>query len=412
MPNALTMMTTATAGGKTAATEKPEPKFSGKSDFADFLAKDEGALPTGSKEPKKPEPGQQIDVEIVEAEEMVDPMLSQAKFSRASDSDRWVLPLEQSIPAEELAGASYSQSLGGNGESRVLSQTAPSGAPVGMTPSSEAPHPEAVDISRRQNQQEPSLNDQPRVVSDMARTSPGQDTQMRFNPGDDVAPTHFRQKEDDVHRKASVDAAPEQSPAEARKSAPQPTPGPTSLNSIQLAKITDAATGQDFIPEDGTGDFAPSHELASVHSQRDFMPSPAGVASPARPEVARSIAGQLAAVITAKPGGGSVEIALNPDELGKVAITLTARDDGMHMVIAADRQETLDLMRRHISILSSEFRDLGLGNLSFDLGTSSNAQQDDETPSGQSVVLTAETETETFDPHLRASPNRALDLRL
>ena len=71
-----------------------------------------------------------------------------------------------------------------------------------------------------------------------------------------------------------------------------------------------------------------------------------------------------------------IEVALNPEELGRVSIVLNGREDGMHMTISAERPETLDMMRRHLSVLEAEFQNFGLGDLSFDLGTSADAQQD------------------------------------
>ncbi|CUH50429.1 flagellar hook-length control protein FliK [Ruegeria atlantica] len=61
----------------------------------------------------------------------------------------------------------------------------------------------------------------------------------------------------------------------------------------------------------------------------------------ARPETARAVAGQMAAVINTQPKSGSIEIALNPEELGRVSIMLNGRDDGLHLTISAERPETL-----------------------------------------------------------------------
>nr|WP_254429082.1 MULTISPECIES: flagellar hook-length control protein FliK [unclassified Ruegeria] len=106
---------------------------------------------------------------------------------------------------------------------------------------------------------------------------------------------------------------------------------------------------------------------------RETTPQLSAPSASARAELARAIAGQLAATIQTRPGTGITEIALNPEELGRVSIVLNGRDDGLHMTIALERPETLELMRRHISVLSEEFQKLGYGALSFDLGTASDA---------------------------------------
>ena len=46
-------------------------------------------------------------------------------------------------------------------------------------------------------------------------------------------------------------------------------------------------------------------------------------------------------------GEGQLEIRLSPEELGQVRMTLRPREDGIALLLTADRPETLDLMRRH-----------------------------------------------------------------
>ncbi|WP_171124514.1 MULTISPECIES: flagellar hook-length control protein FliK [unclassified Ruegeria] len=133
-----------------------------------------------------------------------------------------------------------------------------------------------------------------------------------------------------------------------------------------------------------------------------------------RAEVARAIAGQMAAVIHTRRQAGAIEIALNPEELGRVSIVLNGRDDGVHLTIAAERPETLDIMRRHISVLEAGFRALGFGDLSFDLGYSSDAQQNGQDDMAQSPF---EPEREAPSPSNTQVPSRVgasgrIDIRL
>jgi len=151
--------------------------------------------------------------------------------------------------------------------------------------------------------------------------------------------------------------------------------------------------------------FSPTREAGQI------VPSPSATA---RAETARAIAGQMAVAISTRPQSGAIEIALNPEELGRVSIVLNGRDDGLHMTIAAERPETLETMRRHLSVLEAEFQNLGLGALSIDLGTSSDAERDeaeteDQTPSRASgPEHIAET-----DPALsKNGPDGRIDLRL
>ncbi|WP_170479302.1 flagellar hook-length control protein FliK [Ruegeria arenilitoris] len=133
-----------------------------------------------------------------------------------------------------------------------------------------------------------------------------------------------------------------------------------------------------------------------------------------RPETARAVAGQIAAVVTTKPGSGNVEIALNPEELGRVSISMGGREDGFYLMISAERPETLDLMRRHIGVLSAEFQKLGLGDLSFDLSMAWGSHQDANDSPQQALFDDTDSE-DLAEPAPRPTPaglERGLDLRL
>ncbi len=71
-----------------------------------------------------------------------------------------------------------------------------------------------------------------------------------------------------------------------------------------------------------------------------------------------------------------VEIALNPEELGRVRMALTRTETGMTVAILADRPETLDLMRRHIDQLAAEFERLGYTDIGFSFGADTQQGRD------------------------------------
>ena len=112
-----------------------------------------------------------------------------------------------------------------------------------------------------------------------------------------------------------------------------------------------------------------------------------------------------------------VELILNPDELGKVQLTLSTRPDAVSMIIVADRPDTLDLMRRNIDGLAQELRNMGYANVSFDFGQSPRQGH----PSAQSGVQaqgtdwrSAEALAPVHPPALapQAVQGSGLDLRL
>ena len=87
------------------------------------------------------------------------------------------------------------------------------------------------------------------------------------------------------------------------------------------------------------------------------------------------VARQIVAALAPPPAGGAMqvttfegvtEIALSPDELGRVSISVSGQDRPV-IVIMAERPETLDLLRRNADQLGAELRDAGLdgGALSF-----------------------------------------------
>ena len=61
-----------------------------------------------------------------------------------------------------------------------------------------------------------------------------------------------------------------------------------------------------------------------------------------------------------------IEIALSPEELGKVRLSLQMTEgQSLQIVVAAERAETLELLRRNIDSLMNEFKELGYENNGF-----------------------------------------------
>ena len=147
----------------------------------------------------------------------------------------------------------------------------------------------------------------------------------------------------------------------------------------------------------------PSGDPARLSEQVSFgtSVSEAPIASAARPEMIRSIAAQMAA---AAPRGmqAPVEIALNPEELGQVKMSVTTTDTAVVMTIAAERPETLELMRRNLEQLTNEFRDLGYSDINFvftgdgsESANNSEGSHDNQTGSSAEQEQVALTEKQT-----------------
>lgn len=83
-----------------------------------------------------------------------------------------------------------------------------------------------------------------------------------------------------------------------------------------------------------------------------------------RPETPRLIAQQVADVIrTAKDG--TLEVTLRPEELGRLSLTFNGDGSTLSVSLSADRPETLDLLKRNLTLLERDLRDLGYGALDF-----------------------------------------------
>ncbi|WP_417275404.1 flagellar hook-length control protein FliK [Celeribacter halophilus] len=78
-----------------------------------------------------------------------------------------------------------------------------------------------------------------------------------------------------------------------------------------------------------------------------------------RTELPTRVAMQIADVARQLPDR-PVEITLTPEELGRVRLSFHLSENGaMNVVVSAERTDTLELLRRNIDSLASEFQDLG-----------------------------------------------------
>ena len=67
----------------------------------------------------------------------------------------------------------------------------------------------------------------------------------------------------------------------------------------------------------------------------------------------------------ASRGEGTLDVALAPEELGRVTFHLQPRGDRIHVVLVAERTETMDLMRRSVDQFAADLRAAGFADASF-----------------------------------------------
>ncbi|WP_168769514.1 flagellar hook-length control protein FliK [Yoonia sediminilitoris] len=153
--------------------------------------------------------------------------------------------------------------------------------------------------------------------------------------------------------------------------------------------------------------------LLSSSDKPHVTPHTATVApTTAGPETARHVASQIAVAIRAEPGRAT-EIVLNPPELGRVKLSLKAVDGVITLNVAAERQETIDLMRRHIDTLTQEFKSLGYNDISFSFSEREEAEAEDAPSNDGDQLKTDDLQPKEGKQTLRpAIATTGLDLRL
>ncbi|WP_322891210.1 MULTISPECIES: flagellar hook-length control protein FliK [unclassified Yoonia] len=129
------------------------------------------------------------------------------------------------------------------------------------------------------------------------------------------------------------------------------------------------------------------------------------------PGLARHAAQQLAVTVT-QAAGQPTEIALNPEELGRVRMSMSMTDGILMLQINAERPETTELLRRHIDTLAQEFRNLGYSDISFDFGEGRAQDQDGHKAGPLADHIDETAENHTTDHVVARSAHGGLDLRL
>lgn len=110
-----------------------------------------------------------------------------------------------------------------------------------------------------------------------------------------------------------------------------------------------------------------------------------------------------------------VQIQLAPVELGRVRITLAASDAGMQVIIASERADTLDLLRRNASDLMRDLAELGYEGVS--LSFSNDEQRPDAQHNSPHAIRSPGVVADITEPAIRthmpvAEHSTGMDLRM
>lgn len=129
----------------------------------------------------------------------------------------------------------------------------------------------------------------------------------------------------------------------------------------------------------------------------------------ATPQTAQQVFAQIAvAVEQAKTN--EIEIALDPEELGKVRILLAPKEGGYDITIIASREQTLDMMRRFGSDLSSSFAQMGYEHTDLNFESADQEGTSDDRPSRGEIGASEDLQEE--HPSRVVIARGGLDLKL
>ncbi|ETA52588.1 hypothetical protein P279_07815 [Rhodobacteraceae bacterium PD-2] len=120
------------------------------------------------------------------------------------------------------------------------------------------------------------------------------------------------------------------------------------------------------------GEMGPAEARGTVGGPHQTVSMPGG---PLRSEPA-AILRQVADALP-RMADGRIELQLNPEELGRVRFQIHSVENGLVVQVAADRPETLDLMRRHLDQLARDFAEAGYEGASFSFGGDASDNQGD-----------------------------------
>lgn len=209
-------------------------------------------------------------------------------------------------------------------------------------------------------------------------------------------------------RDSKVDGLPSMTTAPSVTTA-QATPGPSPAVAIAQSMLVEEHQAVDLQKKTYDGEMTLG--LNSGERSVGTTTAASGVVHSAAPEMARHAAGQIAVAINTSLGKAT-EIALNPEELGRVRLSMTAVDGTITLHTSTERPETQDLLRRHIDVLAQEFRALGYDTISFSFGPEGQSKQEQGSPDIESEPGLESNDIPQPQAPTQTASSSGLDLRI
>ena len=189
------------------------------------------------------------------------------------------------------------------------------------------------------------------------------------------------------------------------------TPALNSAQGAQKGKTVNVTseTGQSLLLQGEVQD------VLNWESSR-LTPTMHNTAPASRGEFASHVARQMVEVMS-QAAHRPTEIALSPEELGRVRLSVQTDDGVITVNIIAERADTLDLMRRHIDQLGQSFRAMGYESITFSFGQGNDTGDQKGNNPGRSkesgeLATTATEKSESNLIQLDHAPTAGVDIRL
>lgn len=107
----------------------------------------------------------------------------------------------------------------------------------------------------------------------------------------------------------------------------------------------------------------------------------------------------------------ATEIRLDPPELGRLRFIVSGGEQGLHLLIQADRPETAELLRRHLDLLGQDLRQAGYSGVDVSVGGGGQQHARDPAPN-HDPAQSAVTSVMILDHRPAPQGASGLDLRL
>lgn len=195
------------------------------------------------------------------------------------------------------------------------------------------------------------------------------------------------------------------------------TPRPTTQAPLDIASIKPPESKPQITVEmqPDVDDFGLSI-VDKQQAQRSLQTTmPVAQPNPAQPQTAEAkVVLQISSAIS-NTSKDTVEIRLDPPELGRVIISITQSDSGLSATVTSEKAEISDLLRRHADLLSRELAKSGFSEATLEF-SHRDQQQERPTFEGEkarfSSAVPAHTEAASTIERALQSQSGSLDIRL